>query len=524
MKLERFFSAGSWRDYFRLVVGCSLLLHLLAAYRSQGFYRCDEHFQVIEYLSSKLFGTPADLGWQYTKQIRPWFQPAVYYPFAELLVACGVRDPFTLAWVFRSLSALLGWWSLAALGRWLPLWFADGRVRRGALLAMNFFYLVPMLDCRTSAENFSQAFVLLGLERLLSWNYGSPSESARELDILPRALDAKTWLAGVAFGFAFLSRYQVLAMIGGACLWFFVYGRGRLALTLGTAGGFLVVQGFGAVLDRWGYGQWAFPPWNYLRVNLMEGAAAGFGTLPVWGYVTLLTEYVVPPFGPLWIAVLAAALVLLPRHVLTWTVMPLVILHHAIAHKEARFLFPTLVLTLVLAALLVERIRMSFRSPSWSETLRRRLSRPMLALLALANTFGLYRFALSPPSSRWTLLEELDALAPAGFRIYSANGFEPIRACAAEATFYMGKRQWEPYRPDAPLLAVDARGLPVFYAWTGKLAELSRNPFARTCHEVATSWLPGPVLGNARLFSDLVAKTSVDALYRCDGDRRDRAP
>ena len=52
-------------------MAASLLLELLVAYRSQGFYNCDEHFQVLEFLGLKLGMTrPAELAWEFRAEVR----------------------------------------------------------------------------------------------------------------------------------------------------------------------------------------------------------------------------------------------------------------------------------------------------------------------------------------------------------------------------------------------------------------------------------------------------------------------
>ena len=42
----------------------------------------------------------------------------------------------------------------------------------------------------------------------------------------------------------------------------------------------LGVLGASAVLDAWCYGQWTFPPLNFVRWNVLSGGAARYGTHP----------------------------------------------------------------------------------------------------------------------------------------------------------------------------------------------------------------------------------------------------
>src|ERR1700712_551328 len=86
---------------------------LITAYFSEVFYKPDEHFQVLEFLSYKLGRTSApELPWEFHSAIRPWMQPWLYFLVAKPLLALGVQDPFTIVFVLQILTALA---SLAAL-------------------------------------------------------------------------------------------------------------------------------------------------------------------------------------------------------------------------------------------------------------------------------------------------------------------------------------------------------------------------------------------------------------------------
>ncbi|HEY3498021.1 MAG TPA: hypothetical protein VGK73_25155, partial [Polyangiaceae bacterium] len=252
--LRALLEGSSWPVFVRAVLVASLLFQLLVAYRSQGFYNCDEHFQILEFMGLKL-GTsqPSDLPWEFRAEIRSWLQPALYYPFAKLFFALGGEEPLRLAWFLRTLSALVSWASLYALGRCLPRFSTDGPARRWTLLALHFFYLVPTLGVRTSSENFSQAFVLFGLAALVEPGrfgtslYPAAGESSAEAREPARVswLTPSLWLAGASFGLSFLARYQSAALVAGCCVWFFVFGRARRALVLGVGGGLVLAMAFG---------------------------------------------------------------------------------------------------------------------------------------------------------------------------------------------------------------------------------------------------------------------------------------
>ena len=91
---------------------------LVTAWFSNLFYFPDEHYQVLEFMSFKLGGTPASsLPWEYSARIRPWFQPGLYFLIAKPLIALGVTDMFTISFILRALTGLLSLTALALFAR-----------------------------------------------------------------------------------------------------------------------------------------------------------------------------------------------------------------------------------------------------------------------------------------------------------------------------------------------------------------------------------------------------------------------
>ncbi|HEV8548541.1 MAG TPA: hypothetical protein VGQ57_05920 [Polyangiaceae bacterium] len=518
-----------YRRFFRVVAALSLGVHLVVAFRSQGFYQCDEHFQILEFLGVKLgMAQAADLPWEYAARMRSWLLPALLWPVAKLALAAGAGDPFTLARIFRTFSALLAFAGLLAFARCLPLWLPDGRVRRGTLLVMQFFYWVPVLDARTSSENFAQAFFLLGLAALLGGfrrDFTAPAPGSR--DWLSTGL-----MAGGCFGLAFVARFQSAFLVAGATAWLWLLGRERWSRLASLGAGFLAAVAAGALVDRWGYGQWAFPAWSYLRINVLEHAANQWGTLPPWGYVGLFAGDLVPPLGLVWVCVPFVAAFRLPRHLLTWTLAPFVVVHVALAHKETRFLFPTLELCIVLLGVLLEHELGPAGKSSWFRRAWPKIRVPAAVVLGLANAVGLGLFTFGPPRPQWALLDALDAAAPRGFTLYAAHGFAPMSRCGdLRVGFYQGTRRFRAYTPGAPLAERDERGLAVFYGWADTPARLPQSPFAARCEALLTSpWTASPagqrlfrLPGLERFARRIVGHTA----YRCPapaGGATDSAP
>ena len=72
----------------------------------------------------------------------------------------------------------------------------------------------------------------------------------------------------------------------GLFAWLVFIGRARMSGLTAFVSGALAAVAIGALADRWGYGQWAFPPLGYVDVNLLQGVAAHqFGREPVFAFL-----------------------------------------------------------------------------------------------------------------------------------------------------------------------------------------------------------------------------------------------
>jgi phosphatidylinositol glycan class B len=309
-----------------LILGAVILV---TAWFSETFYFPDEHYQILEFMALKLGITQAaDLPWEYSARIRPWFQPLIYFLIAKPLMLLGLKDMFAIAFALRLATGLFSLAALAAFVRAVLPTIEGDEERRAFVGYLPLFGFLPYLFVRTASETFSAAFFALGLALAI------------DKRSMPRLV-----LAGLFCGLAFESRYQAGLLGLGLFAWLAVIGRARLTELTTFVGGGTAALAIGALADRWGYGQWVFPPLGYVDVNLFQGLAAHqFGREPVFAYLYLLPAQIFFAISLVLMAAMVCMWLRNFRHPVSWATLPFVLAHVAVAHKEARFLFPIAIL------------------------------------------------------------------------------------------------------------------------------------------------------------------------------------
>jgi len=352
---------------------------LVTAWFSELFYHPDEHFQILEFMSLKLGLTPAsELPWEFPAQIRPWLHPLLYFLIAKPLILLGLKDMFTIVFILRLVTGLFSLTALAIFVRALLPTIEGEDEKRAFVRYLPLFGFLPYLFVRTSSEAMSAAFFAIGLALAIG------EKSNRRLA-----------LAGLFCGLAFECRYQIAFMGLGLFAWLAIIARVRWAGLAAFLGGGLCAMLAGALADRWGYGAWVFPPFNYFHANIVQDIAAQqFGTEPVFAYLYLMPAQIFFAITLILMAAMIAMWLRNPRHPLSWATLPFVLAHIAVAHKEARFLFPMTILATAFPVL-----GFSPLLPRWSGVFARIWSwRNSWAakLITVMSLLGMVYFALYP--------------------------------------------------------------------------------------------------------------------------------
>lgn len=327
-----------WNKRKTPLIALIVLIYLVAAWNSHGYYHADEHYQIIR---AALYKT-GEIGWErlpweFPSKIRPALQPALYY---ALLRWVPLDDPYTQAAISRVFTLMLFLFAM-----YLNLRRRNPNIPWLLVAAVMLTWFMPTLLCRFSAESWSGMFVLFGMAL---W----PDRQR-----VPRHRMTMFWV-GLTFGLAMTLRPQVAVLVLTFLVFEFIHGASLKRLYGLTLGGLLAV-GLLVLADWWFYGKWLFTPGRYLVTNLFEDVAAvRFGSAPFGYYFQKGIEKSLILPGLLILGTLVLGFVKARKNVLVWMIAAFILAHSLLAHKEVRFLFPAFGMIILLMVDLGMRFRL----------------------------------------------------------------------------------------------------------------------------------------------------------------------
>jgi len=314
----------------------SLFWHLIAAWFSIGYHQADEHFQVLEFASWKMGTTPIQsLPWEFAARIRPALQPLFVVFVQKYCVPWA--NPFQVSFLLRLFSGLSGFGALVFI-LLINLKIIEGyESKRFLILITTFLWFVPYVHVHFSSESISGSLFFFGLGCILLGNNQSKNHLLA--------------LGGFLIGLSFVCRFQTVFMIFGLALWCIFIAKMNWKALFMIGFPVLIAIAIGVLIDKWFYGEWVFTSWNYFKINVIEGKASYFGTSPWYAYFTWNFADLIPPFSILIIAGVIYSLVKYRTNIFSLTIIPFLLAHLFVAHKEARFLFPMIGAVPILIAL-----------------------------------------------------------------------------------------------------------------------------------------------------------------------------
>jgi hypothetical protein len=321
-----------WQDERVLALLIALPAALLAIFQL-GRLHPDELFQVLEPAMNRAFGYGV-LAWEWKQGLRNWVIPGFVAYLLRICQGLGIEDPQARRAVIE-----LPQYALHAAMLWAVYRYSARRVTavqaKWCVALVGLYGPVLHFGGRTMGESFSTAFVVFALERF---------DKALEEKLLGRNVWRVPAAGGLLLGCAVIARYGSAVIVVAAMAWLLIRRQWK-QFGFAVAGGALAAALL-AVVDQQTWGQPFHSFFEYVNFNVLsKGAAAQFGAEPAWYYLPwlgltafwawpglVLSRKIVKP----WLILFCAGVYLAA---ITWT-----------SHKEARFLFPTLVLVTVAGA------------------------------------------------------------------------------------------------------------------------------------------------------------------------------
>ncbi len=302
----------------KIVWGIGIVIHILAAWFSAGYFHVDEHFQLVEYANYLLGNLSAnDLPWEFGATMRPTLQVYIFYWGVKFFSLFGIKNPFVLSAVFRLITASLGLYATHFLGKTL---FQINSKSYFIFIATSvFLWFMPYQHVRFSSENWSAIAIIFSIGFLLKDKYA---------------------IAGVFSALSFAFRFQSAFFIVGIVLWLIIVRKNHWKHCIQYVLLGLLVFGFSIVSDYFFYRKWVCTSYIYFYQNLIVGKAAEFGTDPFYYYFIKIIEQGIAPYGILILIAFGFGIYKHPKSLIIWATLAFLLGHMAVGHKELRFLFP----------------------------------------------------------------------------------------------------------------------------------------------------------------------------------------
>lgn len=389
----------SLRENHTYLLGIVVLV--VASIFSTGYHHFDEHFQLLEFAGLKLgLTTASNLPWEYHHQMRPALQPSIVYVVYKFL---GIENPFHLTFFLRLLSGGLSFLSALLLYKVYRDKFEDVVLKKWFLLLSFTLWFVVYIGVRFSSENWSGIFFVLGFSAYF---------------LFQRRTLLSFFTLGILFGVSFLCRYQAAFLIFGFFSWLLFIQKERLGSLIAALLGLSAVALAGMLIDKWFYGEWTLTAWNYFTQNIVADKVSGFGVEPWWWYILKSIEGGAPPISLLFVSAFFAVSIFKPKNPVIWSVMPFLLIHCMIGHKELRFLFP---LCLFIPVITIQGIEI------WQKQYNQNLSRntymnAFMKLVFVVNSALLLVVMFKPADTQISLYQTLYNTCKAPMTLYYTGG------------------------------------------------------------------------------------------------------
>jgi len=269
-----------------------------------------------------------EMPWEFEARIRPALQVSIGYIFLQTFNYLGLNDPFKQLTFLRIITALLSWIVISRLFILLIKDYKNEKTKQLLLFVSFFVWFIPFLNVRFSSENYASISMLAGVFFILK----SPKQKSNQVYY--------NLIAGLLLGLSFFFSFQMAFSIVGIGLWLILDKKETWKnLTFIIAGGAIAFL-LCISLDYWLYGSLELTPYNYYTANISLNLAAEWGTMPWWFYLNAYILSGIPPFSIILLILFVWGVYTKPSSIFVWVIIPFLIAHFLVGHKELRFLFP----------------------------------------------------------------------------------------------------------------------------------------------------------------------------------------
>jgi hypothetical protein len=358
-----------WLPSKALLIRSVLLLPLAAiprvwaAFNDQGTFWPDEIFQSLEPGHRLAFGYGM-MPWEFREGARSWLFPALFGAYWKVLSLFGVSRSETLVPLAKCLMVAIALAGIVLCMRLAEKLAGEGAATlAGALVA--FFPVQLVYGARCMTEMISGPCIVLAVLLM--------SEPGKRRNLA----------AGGVAALTIFFRYQNGVLAVGLLLW--LLAQRRFADAKPYAIGATAIGLAGGLLDwfTWGAPFKAF--WVYVKFNIFQGRASGFGTAPFEYYA----HYLWTSTGPLMaLLLLGWAVAAWRERGLTAVCLAYFLVHSFVPHKELRFIMPIVPLMLTLSAIGLARMLATIRSDGWLSAVFAVMLSVIMGTEAVNETFG----------------------------------------------------------------------------------------------------------------------------------------
>ena len=389
---------------YSLIIFSVLILHIAASYYSVGWYNPDEQSCVLEYLLYKIdkFSDPCFIYLNDQNEIyegikiRSWSQPFIYFIITKFLFIFYKLDGFTLTFILKLFSSLIGFLSMIIFFRSSKSYELTKSTEKIYFLTFFLFWFYPFLHSRTSSENLSIAFLFLSISLCIK--------------IMNNKNYLLYFLMGILMGLTFIFRYHLGISIFFILLWILIYSKTKFQIRVFnlffTSLGIFSIILLELLINIWGYGglfnfnQISFPAYGIFNYSSSNNFFSNemWTTDPFWNYLELSLTKFYPPISILIIVSMFYFWVKGRYNLLTWATLPFFIIHSLIPHKELRYIFPVLAFSPYFISFFYEKYL------SYRELDKNKYIKSIIIFLFLLNILGLFFVSFTPQKPQLKVL------------------------------------------------------------------------------------------------------------------------